>query len=103
VNPDQLSGFLTEEQAEQHCSDSEKAVDIVLEAGEVCLLHNWSLHSSDVNRSEQSRRAFSACYMDARTQNTDGRPTEYSVVLGEGALSVSDTGKVEAPAGLGAS
>jgi len=36
-----------------------RTVYLELEAGEVALLHNWLLHTSDVNRTPQSRRAFS--------------------------------------------
>ncbi|MED5415867.1 MAG: phytanoyl-CoA dioxygenase family protein, partial [Candidatus Latescibacterota bacterium] len=58
-----------------------------LEAGEVVLLHNWLLHTSDVNRSKQSRRAFSVCYMEAATvANNDAT---YPVVFGQGALTVA--------------
>jgi phytanoyl-CoA hydroxylase len=48
------------------------------------LLHNWLLHTSDVNRTKQSRRAFSICYMDAATVTNNG--ASYPVVFGEGAL-----------------
>ena len=43
-------------------------VHLELKAGEVALLHNWLLHSSDVNKTSIARRAFSVCYLDARTQ-----------------------------------
>jgi phytanoyl-CoA hydroxylase len=69
INPGHLSGFLTEEQAREHCPP-EKIVHLELKAGEVILLHNYLLHASDINRSAQSRRAFSVCYMDASTRDT---------------------------------
>ncbi|MCZ7648246.1 MAG: phytanoyl-CoA dioxygenase family protein [Planctomycetota bacterium] len=67
VNPSHGSGFLTEEQTREHVKP-ERIVYLELEPGEVALLHNWTLHGSDVNRTQTSRRAFSACYMDARTR-----------------------------------
>ncbi len=85
VNPDHPSGFLTDEQAQQHCPD-EKAVYLELAAGEVLLLHNWLLHRSDVNRTDIARRGFSVCYMDGRTHATNGET--YTTVFGEGALTV---------------
>ena len=69
INPEHLSGFLTKEQALEHCPP-EKIVHLELKAGEVVLLHNHLLHASDINRSAQSRRAFSVCYMDASTRDT---------------------------------
>ena len=83
INPDHASGFLTPEQVEQHV-DKSKIVHLEMEAGEVALLHNWTVHGSDVNRSETSRRAFSICYMDGRTQST--RDVEFSRIFGENAL-----------------
>ncbi|MEC7227046.1 MAG: phytanoyl-CoA dioxygenase family protein, partial [Candidatus Latescibacterota bacterium] len=61
-------------------------VPLELAAGEVVLLHNWLLHSSDVNRTAGARRAFSVCYMDAQTVAHNGH--NYPVVFGEGALAV---------------
>ena len=90
-NPTHGSGFLTPELAEEHCPD-DQAEHLELEAGEVALLHNWLLHSSDVNRSSISRRGFSVCYMDARTVTANGH--KYPVIFGEGAMTVSDTAAV---------
>ena len=88
INPSHPSGFLTPELAEVHCKP-EDTLFLELEAGEVALLHNWTLHSSDVNRSDQSRRAFSVSYMDADTVNTRKNAlASESVVFGEGALTV---------------
>jgi phytanoyl-CoA hydroxylase len=36
------------------------------------VFHNWLLHRSDVNRTDQSRRGFSVCYMDGRTVAANG-------------------------------
>lgn len=56
-----------------------------LAPGEVVLLHNWLLHSSDVNHTEVPRRAFSVCYMHGATRSlADGRT--YPIIFGEGAF-----------------
>ena len=84
LNPDHGSGFLSDEMVEE-VSQRQDSVYLELEAGDVVLLHNWLLHTADVNRTDQSRRAFSVCYMDAATvTNNDAT---YPVVFGEGALS----------------
>lgn len=86
LNPEHGSGFLTEEQANE-AAQKNPVVLMELEAGEVALLHNWLLHSSDVNRSGQSRRAFSVCVMDAETRRKEsGEIASESVLFGEGAL-----------------
>jgi phytanoyl-CoA hydroxylase len=72
VNPEDGSGFLTNEQAEVLCTP-EKTVYLELEPGEVALLHNWLLHSSDVNKTPVSRRAFSVCYMNGNTVSKSGQ------------------------------
>ena len=41
INPSHHSGFLTPEQAEQHCP-AEKAITLELLPGDVALLHNYS-------------------------------------------------------------
>ncbi|HWD38482.1 MAG TPA: phytanoyl-CoA dioxygenase family protein [Fimbriimonas sp.] len=71
VNGTHNSGFLEEEQIAEHCLP-EKVVYLELKPGEVVLLHNWLMHSSDVNRTEVSRRGFSVCYMDADTVSQSG-------------------------------
>jgi hypothetical protein len=71
INPAHSSGFLTDEQAAEYCKQ-EDAVYLELEPGEAVLLHNWLMHSSDVNRTETSRRGFSVCYMDGRTVAKSG-------------------------------
>ena len=87
INPDHPSGFLTEEMAAEHCKETDR-IFLELEPGETLLLHNWLLHSSDVNRSSQSRRAFSTSYMRADTLQ-DGKPIPYPVVFGKNALTHS--------------
>ena len=83
INPGHSSGFLTPEMDEQHCPEKD-ALFLEMEPGEVALLHNYLLHSSDTNHSAAPRRAFSACYMDGRT--VDERGTTYSLVFSEGAI-----------------
>ncbi len=83
LNPEHGSGFLTDEMAAEIVARSDTEY-LEMGAGEVVLLHNWMLHSSDVNRTQQSRRAFSVCYMDAAT--VADNDTTYPVVFGEGAL-----------------
>lgn len=85
INPAHGSGFLTPEQAKVHCPP-EKVVYLELEAGESVLLHNYLLHASDVNKTDHPRRAFSVCYMDARTVTTSKET--FSTVFGEGAMSL---------------
>jgi len=94
LNPAHGSGFLTEELAAEQCKD-EDAVQLILEPGEVVLLHNWLLHGSDKNHSDQSRRAFSVCYMDARTRTIDNEELNFPVIFGDGAL---DPDKLKATA-----
>ena len=88
INPEHASGFLTKAQGEEFCPDK-KRIYLELEAGEVALLHNHLLHASDVNRSSQSRRAFSVCYMDGATKNTKNA-TPYTRIFGPSALTVED-------------
>ena len=50
-----------------HAPDS-KRIHLEMEKGEVVLLHNWTLHRSEVNTTNHPRRAFSVCYIDSATQ-----------------------------------
>jgi len=84
INPTHPSGFLSEAQAAAICTP-DRIVYVELEAGEVVILHNYLLHASDINRSSQSRRAFSVCYMDGATLQR-GEPNTFPVAFGEGAL-----------------
>ncbi|XOV87749.1 MAG: phytanoyl-CoA dioxygenase family protein [Pseudomonadota bacterium] len=68
LNPSHPSGFLTPEMANRFVDDPRRRL-LRLEAGEVVLMHNWMLHASGVNRSDNSRRAFSVCLMDAATMS----------------------------------
>jgi phytanoyl-CoA hydroxylase len=71
LNPEHGSGFVTEKQA----ADQLRLHPVTLlemAAGEAVLLHNHLLHASDTNGTDQSRRAFSVCYMDAETVARNG-------------------------------
>jgi len=91
INTAHASGFLAPEHVAAHCREDHVEY-LELEAGECVLLHNWLLHSSDKNHSDQSRRAFSVCYMDARTQSTDPAMQRLPVVFGRGALNPDELG-----------
>lgn len=83
LNTEHGSGFLTDEMVRDQ--DLEARTQFVeLEPGETILLHNWLLHSSDRNHSQQSRRALSVCYMDGRTVSASGH--SFPIVFGDGAL-----------------
>ncbi len=92
INKAHPSGFLSKEQAAEYCSP-DKVEFLELEAGEVALLHNWLLHGSDVNRTDIPRRAFSVCYMDARTKASNSEV--FTTVFGPGALTAEN---LKAPA-----
>jgi ectoine hydroxylase-related dioxygenase (phytanoyl-CoA dioxygenase family) len=79
------SGFLTDAQAAEWAVP-EKVVFLELSVGDVALLHNKLVHSSDRNNSDQSRRAFSVCYMDAATRDLEDPNREYPIVFGRNAL-----------------
>jgi phytanoyl-CoA hydroxylase len=85
ICPEDTSGFLTDAMIGKYCLDRD-VVLLTMEKGDVVFLHNHLLHRSDVNVSEQHRRALSVCYMDASTQNVETRVT-YPVVFGDSTLS----------------
>ncbi len=75
---------ISAEHEHEHCP-ADKTVFLELEAGESVLLHNWLLHRSDVNRTDIPRRAFSICYMDARTRvEHDGK--RFPIIFGDNSL-----------------
>ena len=47
----------------------EKVLPLEVQAGHAVLIHNWLIHRSGINPSPVPRRAFTACYMDGRTQS----------------------------------
>ena len=60
----------------------EKSVFLQAKAGEAFVLHNFLLHRSGVNRTDQPRRAFSVCYMDAATRYVGpGSPRDFPVTF----------------------
>ena len=87
INPESRSGFLNNEEVAQYCCD-DNVVYLTLGAGEVALLHNWLLHSSDCNSTDTPRRAFSFCCMDATTKRIDGVKATYPQIFGPDALNV---------------
>ncbi|MEM1211121.1 MAG: phytanoyl-CoA dioxygenase family protein [Planctomycetota bacterium] len=89
VNDAHTSGFMAEDQVAEMCDPSKREY-LELEAGEVVILHNWLMHASDRNNSSQSRRAFSVCYLDARTRSVQGGEMDFPTVFGPGALTAAD-------------
>jgi len=87
INPSHHSGFLTDTQAAEWAVP-EKVGFLELSAGDVALLHNRLLHSSDRNHSDQSRRAFSVCYMDAATHDVEDSSREYPIIFGRNPLTL---------------
>jgi hypothetical protein len=87
LNPEHTSGFLSEDNIQKYAPEDQIQY-VELQPGEAMLLHNWLLHRSDTNATDISRRAYSVCYMDARTQTTSGET--YTTIFGEGALTPAD-------------
>jgi ectoine hydroxylase-related dioxygenase (phytanoyl-CoA dioxygenase family) len=56
-----------------------EALALPAKAGEVLLIHNYLWHRSGVNQTGKPRRAFTVCYMDARTRcrRTRRAPREF--------------------------
>ncbi|MBS14596.1 MAG: phytanoyl-CoA dioxygenase [Gemmatimonadetes bacterium] len=88
-NPESGAGFLTPEQIEELVEEHEPEY-LELKAGEGVLLHNWMLHSSEMNSTDIPRRAFSVCYLDAETVSERGHT--WNVMFGEGALALESIG-----------
>lgn len=85
LNPRHPSGFLTAEMAAGFADDPRR-MPLVLAAGEVALLHNWTLHASGINPSNRRRRAFSVCLMEAATMSLRfNRPAVKNIIFGAGA------------------
>ncbi len=74
---------ITDEQEQEFCPE-DRIVDLTMKPGEVVILHNWLLHRSGLNRVDIPRRAFSVCYIDARTRSS--RKSHFSMIFGDGAL-----------------
>ena len=80
---------ITEEQEAEYAKEG-NGVFLTAKAGEVILLHNWLLHRSGVNSTNQPRRAFSVCYMEGATQSTRNPDRAFPCVFGEGAMRPED-------------
>ena len=77
-------GHTISDEHEREWCPEDRIVDLTMDAGEVVILHNWLLHRSGVNRMDIPRRAFSVCYIDARTRSS--RKSSFSTIFGDGAL-----------------
>jgi phytanoyl-CoA hydroxylase len=75
---------LGEEDLATYCPEH-KAVHVELEPGEAYIMHNWLIHGSDVNNTDIPRRAFSVCYIDARTTHVPSG-SRFPVIFGEEAI-----------------
>lgn len=62
-----LGGVVPDNILEQHAAES-AAMAIPARAGEVLLIHNYLWHRSGRNQTGKPRRAFTVCYLDARTR-----------------------------------
>ena len=76
---------ITPEQEQAYCQEQD-IVYCEIQAGEAFLLHNLLLHRSDKNHSQQSRRAFSVCLMDAATNSTRDDQRVFPKLFGAEAL-----------------
>ena len=57
-----------DDDVERYCAP-DRRVPLEVPAGHGVLLHNWVLHRSGINTTNEPRRAFTACFIDARTLN----------------------------------
>lgn len=80
LNPAHPSAFLSNAQ-QADCDGNAGRTLLDSRAGDVWLLHNWLLHRSGVNETDNPRRAFSVCYMDGRTADRSG--VRYTQLWGE--------------------
>jgi len=78
---------ITAAQQAAHCQPAQ-CDDLVLEPGELVLLHNLVLHASGTNASGQARRAFSVCLMDGAIRSTDADHPGFPKLFGSDALPV---------------
>lgn len=77
--------FITDEQQTRYCGE-ENRVYLELKPGEVALLHNWTLHASDVNKTDIARRAFAVCLMDSAISSTEAEHPGFFKLFGSGAF-----------------
>ena len=76
---------ITEEQERKYADDKD-SVYLTAKEGEAILLHNWMLHRSGINTINQSRRAFSVCYMEGTTKSLNNPNRAFPRIFGENAL-----------------
>jgi len=62
-------------------------VPLEVAAGEAILLHNWTLHGSERNQSDDPRRAVTVCYADSYTRKSSGESWGFPRIFRAGALS----------------
>ena len=74
-----------EELERTHCRPGTSAF-MELKPGEAVLLHNWLLHRSDRNATDQARRGFSVCLVDAATRKRDEAELRFPLLFGPDAL-----------------
>jgi ectoine hydroxylase-related dioxygenase (phytanoyl-CoA dioxygenase family) len=53
---------------------------VELEAGDVCFHHCLTVHRSDPNRSDRSRRGYTVIYMPGETEYTGSEPFRFPFV-----------------------
>ena len=78
-----LGGVVPHNVLARHDAES-SAMAIPARAGEALLIHNYLWHRSGMNHTGKPRRAFTVCYLDARTQcrRTRRAPREFVRVFG---------------------
>ncbi len=89
-----LGGVVPKNLLDEYGADS-AAVPVPAASGEVLLIHNYLWHRSGQNRTGRPRRAFTVCYLDARTrcQRKRRAPREFVRLFEDGACTdvVEDT------------
>ena len=83
LNPGHRCAILTAEQAARHCAEPSLQLELVLQPGEVALLHNWvtrqhcdtSVDTSVDTTAAPRRRLLSVSFMDARSNLSIGDNT----------------------------
>ena len=73
--------FASKEDRIAYCS-KDQIIDLIVPAGEAVLIHNWTLHRSGINKTDNPRRAFSIAYMDAATRSVKSGQT-FPVIFGD--------------------
>ena len=68
-------GHTLSDESLQKLNPVQNGIHIEVASGESVLMHNFLVHGSGVNPTDQPRRAFSVNYCDARTRVLDPKPT----------------------------